>query len=272
MSSNSMCHYKRNSNPKPILAPCQKGDHHCIDYTLEHRMKSYHSAFGTNHEARLKFLMNSMKYVNTIRTNPKERTSFRSVMYDPNYDSQYLWEQFSCDFLTSDIYLELHREFLKVVYEKKIFHIHSLDDLEKEILYRTFMRLEEDSITGIHILNQSFLLWLFNKDSIYDLNKDVLKQPFNFHNERLFTFLKYYPILNKPKSLMEVKKLYSDFMKGSCDMGITVKQRYLRDLENKIIDFQDKFSDKNMVPLDEFSISNSAIVAITNPKELKYSI
>jgi len=242
--SNSICHYKRDDNPKPILPKCSY-NLGCTNFTREHRFGFYHDTFGSDNNARLTFLLRASDYGYSNTDGSK----------------RYLWEQFECDLSSEN---EYYSNFLIYVYMYVIEHPKDFDSLMA--IGQAFMTLEENAITGINYLNRAFLMWSFKMLTLKDLNKfieknisnGVLHSRYDIHFGIIVKLVKY----NKG-SLLEgldergVKTLYSEFMLTD-KHRIYGQQREIIASERKLIEFQ-----KSISSIDPLTVSNTGLTTIT---------
>ena len=242
--SNSICHYKREENPKPILPKCRY-NLGCYNFEREHRFGFYHDTFGADNLSRLTFLLKASEYGYTHKEGSKH----------------YLWEQFSCDLSSEN---EYYSNFLIYVYMYVLENPKDFDGLMA--IGQAFMTLEEDAITGINYLNRAFLMWSFKLLTLKELNKfiekniakGVLHSRFDIHFGNIVKLVK-----NNKGSLLEgldergIKTLYSQFMLTD-KHRIYGQQREIIALERKLIEFQKGFSN-----IDPITISNTGLTRIT---------
>jgi len=224
------CPYKREKNPKPILPKCQY-DLRCTEYRHDHRFGFYHNTFGDNHEQRMHFLLKTAQY------------SLSKKKKDSSFSPRYLWEQFSCD-LTDETY----HHFLIFAYLYVIDHVDGLENLMT--LNQAFISLEENAITGIYYINVAFMMWIFKKDSLIDLQKlldelisrRIIVTKYDISFSRLLEMIHSIPSkqINKRASELDeagLKSLYSEFMLGD---SITKEGeiQVVWETERKIMDTQ----------------------------------
>jgi hypothetical protein len=242
--SNSICHYRREENPKPILPKCRY-NLACYSFEREHRFGFYHDTFGADNNARLNFLIKASEYG-----------------YNKEGSKHYLWEQFACDLSAESDY---YRNFLIYVYGYVIENPKDFDALMA--IGQAFMTLEENAITGINYLNRAFLMWSFKFLTLRDLNKfigenisrGVLYSRYDIHFGNIVKLAK-----NNKGSLLEgldergIKTLYSEFMLTD-KHRIYGQQREILGLERKLMEFQKGFGSS----IDPLTISNTGLTAIT---------
>jgi hypothetical protein len=260
----------------------------CINYTLEHRLNCPHIAFYKMNEDRLRFVINASKYSKSKKQKNKD------------FDPSYLWDHFSCDFLI-DPNEELHRDFLITSYnyvesiKNKLDKLNisenliEIKELEEElmIIYSTLFKLEQDAITGIYYLNQSFMMWLFNKHTIEDLNSFLIKNLhldalYGLHFNKLFDIVSKFKIfLNtdiKKSDLLDIetfKTLYANYMLSKDVKFTKYKKRFrdddeiekVKEQENFIIHFQKQMRDSSLVTLNDVNYkknNSSSSIQILN--------
>jgi hypothetical protein len=241
--SNSICHYKREENPKPILPKCRY-NLACHNFDKEHRFGFYHDTFGADNNDRLTFLLKASEY-----------------SYNKEGSKHYLWEQFACDLSGES---EYYRNFLIYVYGYVMENPKDFDGLMA--IGQAFMTLEENAITGINYLNRAFLMWSFKFLTLRELNKfigenisrRVIYSSYDIHFGNVLKLSK----ANRG-SLLEgldehgIKTLYSEFMLTD-KHRIYGQQREIIALERKLMEFQ-----KGFISIDSLTLSNTGLTNIT---------
>jgi hypothetical protein len=241
--SNSICHYKREENPKPILPKCRY-NLACYNFDREHRFGFYHDTFGADNNSRLNFLLKASEYG-----------------YNKEGSKHYLWEQFSCDLSGES---EYYRNFLIYVYGYVMENSRDFEGLMA--IGQAFMTLEENAITGINYLNRAFLMWSFKFLTLRDLNKfiqqnisrRVIYSSYDIHFGNVLKLAK----ANRGSLLealdeRDIKTLYSEFMLTD-KHRIYGQQREILALERKLMEFQKGFSN-----IDPLTLSNTGLTVIT---------
>lgn len=251
MSNSTACYFKREDNPKPILPMC-KSD--CHDYSKEHRFKHYHGSFGTDKEARLRFLIEASEY------------SYEMKLKDPSFSGHYLWEQFSCDLRDDMIY----HKFLIHCYLYVMKHPKNFDELMA--ISQAVFTLEESAITGIYYLNVAFMMWSFKYLSLRELEeflnqmiaKRVIYAQYDIHFGNLLRIIQNVnrtqlaaPLLEVRDKLTEsmLKGIYSEFMLGNKYRAFG-QQKEILATERSLIEFQKQFEPR----IDALTISNTGLM------------
>lgn len=264
--SSSTCGFKKDT--RKYMNKCKYGCE-CMDFSKEHRQRFYHvcrydtrcfnlkyehrnvcphSAFGELNENRLDFLLRIAKY----SLSKKEESN--------TFNPQYLWEQFSCDF-NLEPEKELHRKFLITCYNRveQIYNqlttlsssVSSKEtkeyELELMIINQAIFTLEQEAITGIYYLNQAFLMWVFQKSSIEDLNDFLTKTIgidalYGLHFKKILDIIKISKKLTNNKiqevvdslDVIGLKQLYANFMLSDDLVSDSKSKKRSRNTENDL--------------------------------------